>query len=80
MEPCDVALPGSGCVALIWMGLPCLVGLALFGWRQLEGGPGGTLVTLTYNFAHADMKGPLCVFTSCLPAILKWQLHTAIAP
>ena len=44
----------------------------------LEGGPGGTLVTMRYNFAKADMKGPLCFLAKCMPDLLKWHLHGSI--
>ena len=44
----------------------------------LEGGPGGTLVTLRYNFARAEMSGPLCFIVGCLPSLLKWHLDASI--
>lgn len=40
----------------------------------LEGGPGGTLVTMTYNFARVDLRGPLFFLASCMPALLRWHL------
>ena len=41
---------------------------------ELEGGQGGTLITLRYNFESIDMKGPLFCIVSCLPQLLKYQL------
>ena len=46
---------------------------------QLEDGPHGTLVTLRYNFARAEMQGPLCFLVGCMPSLLKWHLHASIA-
>ena len=46
---------------------------------QLEGGSDGTLVTMRYNFARAEMKGPLCFLVGCMPSLLKWHLHASIA-
>ena len=47
---------------------------------ELEGGAEfGTLVTLTYNFATAEMHGPLSCFSwGCMPQLLRYHLHSSI--
>ena len=46
---------------------------------ELESGAQGSLVTLRYNFAKAEMSGPLCFLVGCMPSLLKWHLHASIA-
>ena len=73
--------------SLVWRQLDSATRLNLLGDGShlpefgvlLEGGPGVTLVTLTYNFASARMHGPLCFLVMCMPQLLKWHLHTKIA-
>ena len=77
---------GDGVSQIIWRQLESSTRLNLLGHRGyypefgvvLEGGPGGTLVTMRYNFAKADMKGPLCFLPKCMPDLLKWHLHGSI--
>ena len=77
---------GDGVSQIIWRQLESSTRLNLLGHRGyfpefgvvLEGGPGGTLVTMRYNFAKADMKGPLCFLAKCMPDLLKWHLHGSI--
>jgi len=45
---------------------------------ELEGGVGGTLVTLRYNFYKADMKGPLFFLVNCMPSLLQYHLYSSI--
>jgi hypothetical protein len=45
---------------------------------EMEGSAVGTLVTMTYNFARIEMRGPLCFLGSCLPSLLQWHLHSSI--
>lgn len=54
------------------------VNLPEFGVR-LEGGASGTLVTMTYNFARAELSGPLCCIASCMSSVLKWHMNGSIA-
>ena len=77
----------SGRSEVVWRQLHSSTRLNLLGDRGhlpefgvvLEGGPQGALVTLRYNFARAEMSGPLCFLVGCMPSLLKWHLHASIA-
>ena len=77
----------EGISELVWRQLQSSTRLNLLGDGQhppefgvvLEGGPAGTLVTMRYNFARAQMDGPLCLLVGCMPALLRWHLHASIS-
>ena len=82
--PDDRREHGKSCI--VWRQLESSTRLNLLGERsatpefevELEGGPGGTLVTLYYNFARAEMRGPLCFLAGCMPSLLKWHMHASV--
>ena len=86
-QPLLVPEAEEGISELVWRQLQSSTRLNLLGDGQhppefgvvLEGGPAGTLVTMRYNFARAQMDGPLCLLVGCMPALLRWHLHASIS-
>lgn len=86
-----VAEPGApgedGRSELVWRQLHSSTRLNLLGDGRylpefgcvLESSTDGTLVTMRYNFARAEMSGPLCFLVGCMPQLLKWHLHASIS-
>ena len=81
------AADGSGVATIKWRQLEASTRLNLIGLDgkpseftvELEGDPGfGTLVIMTYNFATAEMQGPLSFLGCMLPQLLQYHLHSSI--
>ena len=76
----------GGVSELVWRQLSSSTNLNLVGDGHylpefgvtLEGNPGGTVCTLRYNFAKAEMGGPLCCLGCMMPTLLKWNLQSSI--